>query len=185
MQLETVLQDVPTVCMSASVPEVEFVLGQHVVYPAHGVGRVGQITRETVAGERLDLIHITFDESRMTLRVPVTKAAKSGLRQLATTEIFERAIAVVGGRPRVIRGLWSRKAKDFADKIGSGDPIALAEVARDTRKGGESHQSFSERQLHEQALDRLAAELAAIEGIDKTTALARFAPVTAVAAAAA
>ena len=76
----------------------------------------------------------------------------------------------------------SRKtAKDFADKIGSGDPIALAEVARDTRKGGESHQSFSERQLHEQALDRLATELAAIEGIDKPTALARFIPTAAAA----
>jgi CarD family transcriptional regulator len=184
MQLETVLQEIPTPCVSTDTCDVEFVLGQHVVYPAHGVGRVGQITRETVAGERLELIHITFDESRMTLRVPVTKAAKSGLRQLATAETFERAIAVVGGRPRVIRGLWSRKAKDFADKIGSGDPIALAEVARDTRKGGESHQSFSERQLHEQALDRLATELAAIEGIDKATALARFAPVAAAAAAA-
>jgi CarD family transcriptional regulator len=183
MQLGTVLQEAPAVVVANDVGDVEFALGQHVVYPAHGVGRVGQITCETVAGERLDLIHITFDESRMTLRVPVTKAAKSGLRQLATVETFERAIAVVGGRPRVIRGLWSRKAKDFADKIGSGDPIALAEVARDTRKGGESHQSFSERQLHEQALDRLATELAAIEGIDKAKALARFLPVTAAAAA--
>ena len=183
MQLETVLRDAPVGCASNDDGDMAFVLGQHVVYPAHGVGRVGRITHETVAGERLELIHITFDESRMTLRVPVTKAAKSGLRQLATRETFERAIAVVVGRPRIIRGLWSRKAKDFADKIGSGDPIALAEVARDTRKGGESHQSFSERQLHEQALDRLATELAAIEGIDKPTALARFLPTPAAAAA--
>ncbi|MGC4106956.1 MAG: CarD family transcriptional regulator [Thermomicrobiales bacterium] len=171
-------EDVASACLDAGAAvTASFVEGQHVVYPAHGVGRIGRITRETVAGERLELIHITFDESRMTLRVPVSKAAKSGLRQLASAETFKRAIAVVGGRPKTTRGLWSRKAKDFADKIGSGDPIALAEVARDTRKGGETQQSFSERQLHEQALDRLATELAAIEGIDKATALLRFAPV--------
>jgi CarD family transcriptional regulator len=44
-------------------------------------------------------------------------------------------------------------------------------VVRDLhRNAGQPDQSFSERQIYEQALDRLAAEIAAIEQIDKAAA---------------
>ncbi|CAH2599295.1 CarD family transcriptional regulator [Rhodovastum atsumiense] len=181
MKSEAVSHAAPVAAARPDQARLPFVPGQRVVYPAHGVGTVSDITTETVAGECLELIHITFDESRMTLRVPVTKAAKSGLRALASRETLQQAIAVVTGKPKIIRGMWSRKAKDFADKIGTGDPIALAEVARDTRKGGESDQSFSERRVYELALDRLASELAAVHGIDKAAALAKLMPLPAAA----
>ena len=51
-----------------------FVEGDHVVYPTHGVGKVERIATEEIAGHKLELIHITFEENRMTLRVPVAKA---------------------------------------------------------------------------------------------------------------
>ena len=54
-------------------PEI-FVEGDHVVYPTHGVGKVERIATEEIAGHKLELIHITFEENRMTLRVPVAKA---------------------------------------------------------------------------------------------------------------
>ena len=60
-----------------------FVEGDHVVYPTHGVGKVERIAVEEIAGHKLELIHITFEENRMTLRVPVTKARTAGLRKLA------------------------------------------------------------------------------------------------------
>src|SRR5580658_3030201 len=65
-----------------------FVEGDHVVYPTHGVGKVERIATEEIAGHRLELIHITFEENRMTLRVPVAKARTAGLRKLATRKLF-------------------------------------------------------------------------------------------------
>ncbi|NGM22809.1 CarD family transcriptional regulator [Roseomonas stagni] len=152
-------------------PPVEFKAGDHVVYPTHGVGQVQGIEEMPVAGMSLKVIIVTFEENRMTLRVPVNKAASSGLRKLASQEMMNEALEVLRGRARIKRTMWSRRAQEYEAKINSGDPLAIAEVVRDLhRNAGQPDQSFSERQIYEQALDRLAAELAAIDRTDKAAA---------------
>jgi CarD family transcriptional regulator len=153
-----------------------FVEGDHVVYPTHGVGKVERIATEEIAGHKLELIHITFEENRMTLRVPVAKARTAGLRKLATRKMFDEALAVLKGRARIKRTMWSRRAQEYEAKINSGDPQAIAEVVRDLhRNAGQPDQSFSERQIYEAAMDRLAAELAALDNTDKLTAAGKLA----------
>jgi CarD family transcriptional regulator len=153
-----------------------FVEGDHVVYPTHGVGKVERIATEEIAGHKLELIHITFEENRMTLRVPVAKARTAGLRKLATRKLFDEALAVLKGRARIKRTMWSRRAQEYEAKINSGDPLAIAEVVRDLhRNAGQPDQSFSERQIYEAAMDRLAAELAALDKTDKLTAAGKLA----------
>ena len=155
----------------AAAKEEFFVEGDYVVYPTHGVGKVERIATEDIAGHRLELIHITFEENRMTLRVPVTKARSAGLRKLATRKMFDEAMGVLRGRARIKRTMWSRRAQEYEAKINSGDPIAIAEVVRDLhRNSGQPDQSFSERQIYEAAMDRLAAELAALDQTDKLVA---------------
>ena len=149
--------------------------GDHVVYPTHGVGKVERIATEEIAGHKLELIHITFEENRMTLRVPVAKARTAGLRKLATRKLFDEALAVLKGRARIKRTMWSRRAQEYEAKINSGDPLAIAEVVRDLhRNAGQPDQSFSERQIYEAAMDRLAAELAALDKTDKATAATKL-----------
>ena len=55
----------------------EYGEGDYVVYPTHGVGRVLGIETQEVGDVTLDLIVIKFEKDRMTLRVPVEKAASS------------------------------------------------------------------------------------------------------------
>jgi CarD family transcriptional regulator, regulator of rRNA transcription len=149
--------------------------GDHVVYPTHGVGKVERIATEEIAGHKLELIHITFEENRMTLRVPVAKARTAGLRKLATRKLFEEALSVLKGRARIKRTMWSRRAQEYEAKINSGDPLAIAEVVRDLhRNAGQPDQSFSERQIYEAAMERLAAELAALDKTDKATAATKL-----------
>ena len=149
-----------------------FVEGDHVVYPTHGVGKVERIATEEIAGHKLELIHITFEENRMTLRVPVAKARTAGLRKLATRKLFDEALAVLKGRARIKRTMWSRRAQEYEAKINSGDLISIAEVVRDLhRADNQPEQSYSERQLYESALDRMAREVAAIERIDRDAAI--------------
>ncbi len=152
-----------------------FVEGDHVVYPTHGVGKVDRIAVEEIAGHKLELIHITFEENRMTLRVPVAKARTAGLRKLATRKLFDEALNVLRGKARVKRTMWSRRAQEYEAKINSGDPLAIAEVVRDLhRNSGQPDQSFSERQIYEAAMDRLAAELGALDKTDKQTAITKL-----------
>jgi len=148
-----------------------FSVGDHVVYPTHGVGLIEAIETQTFGGMELDLYVISFDRSRMTLRVPVTKATRSGLRKLSTKQEMQTALSTLKGRARVKRTMWSRRAQEYEQKINSGDPVSIAEVVRDLfRSASQPEQSYSERQIYEQALERLACELAAIESIEPDAA---------------
>ena len=166
----------PQIAPRAMAAKETFVEGDYVVYPTHGVGKVERIATEEIAGHKLELIHITFEENRMKLRVPVSKARTAGLRKLATRKTFDEALALLKGRARIKRTMWSRRAQEYDAKINSGDPMAIAEVVRDLhRNAGQPDQSFSERQIYEAAMDRLAAELGALDKTDKATAAQKLA----------
>ena len=108
----------------------------------------------------------------MTLRVPVAKAKGSGLRRLSTQKEMASALAKLKGRSKAKRTMWSRRAQEYEAKINSGDLISIAEVVRDLhRSDSQPEQSYSERQLYESALDRMAREVAAIERIDREAAI--------------
>ncbi len=148
----------------------EYSAGDFVVYPTHGVGKVLGIEAQEISGIKLDLIIIKFDKDRMTLRVPVEKAQDSGLRKLSTRKVMDSALTTLKGRSRAKRTMWSRRAQEYEAKINSGDPVSIAEVVRDLHRGDDQpDQSYSERQMYQAALDRLARELAALEKIDEAS----------------
>ena len=151
---------------------LDFQVGDHVVYPAHGVGQVQAIETQEVAGLSLEVYVITFDHEKMTLRVPTGKARSSGLRSLAEGDVVSQALNTLKGRARVKRTMWSRRAQEYEAKINSGDLISIAEVVRDLHRADtQPEQSYSERQLYESALDRMAREVAAANKIDKDAAV--------------
>jgi CarD family transcriptional regulator len=146
--------------------------GDAVVYPAHGVGRIERVGIEEFAGHRLNLIHISFEDNQMTVRVPVAQARTAGLRKLASRETLAAAVATLKGRPRISRLMWAKRAQEYLAKINTGDPGALAEVVRDLQSAGDgSNSSLSQRNLFELALDRLAGEFAAVRRITKPDAI--------------
>ncbi|GGB32676.1 CarD family transcriptional regulator [Tistrella bauzanensis] len=148
-----------------------FGTGDIVVYPAHGVGKIEAVEAQEIAGMALELYVIRFDDDRMTLRVPVFKAEKAGMRALSTQGEMTTALDTLKGRARVRRAMWSRRAQEYEAKINSGDPTSIAEVVRDLhRAGDQAEQSYSERQMYQLALDRLAREYAAVEQLDLKTA---------------
>ena len=145
--------------------------GDFVVYPTHGVGKVLGVEDQEIAGQKIELIIIEFDKDRMTLRVPVATADKSGLRKLSSPEMMKSALKTLKGKSRVRRTMWSRRAQEYEAKINSGDPVAIAEVVRDLfRNANQPDQSYSERQLYQAALDRLAREFAAVEDLGEEEA---------------
>ncbi len=153
----------------------DFKTGDFVVYPTHGVGLIKGTETQIVAGTELDLLVIDFEQDRMTLRIPVGKARTSGLRRLSSRKQMDVALQKLKGRAKVRRTMWSRRAQEYEAKINSGDPVSIAEVVRDLRRySNQADQSYSERQMYQAALDRLAREFAKIEQIDETAAVDRL-----------
>ena len=152
-----------------------FKANEFVVYPAHGVGRIVGIEEQEIAGMSLELFVITFDKEKLTLRVPTGKLASVGMRKLADDGIVKKAMDTLKGRARVKRTMWSRRAQEYVVKINSGDLVSIAEVVRDLyRSEAQPEQSYSERQLYEDALDRMSRELAAVEKLDDRGAVQRI-----------
>ena len=155
--------------------ELAFEVGQSVVYPAHGVGKITSVEKQTVAGMDLEVYVVSFDQDKMILRVPTNRAEASGMRALAGSKLVDDALKTLGGRARIKRTMWSRRAQEYEAKINSGDLISIAEVVRDLHRAEDQpEQSYSERQLYESALDRMARELAAVENIERDEAIERL-----------
>ncbi|MBS0960137.1 CarD family transcriptional regulator [Acetobacter thailandicus] len=146
--------------------------GDAIVYAAHGVGRVDRIGVDEIAGTKIEVIQISFPGNQMTLRIPLSKARKSGLRKIVSREIVDKAMAIIKGKPHVSKGMWARRAVAYQEKINSGDLVQIAEVLRDLRRNVNSLDgSFSERKLFEAAQERFVAEVAILEKKDPADVL--------------
>lgn len=149
-----------------------FKIGEYIVYPAHGVGQITAIEEQEVAGYSLELFVIDFAQDKLTLRVPLAKVESAGMRKLSEDIRIDKSLRTVQGRARVKRTMWSRRAQEYEAKINSGDLIQIAEVVRDLfRSENQPEQSYSERQLYEASLDRMAREISVVNKISSTEAV--------------
>ena len=149
----------------------DFNTGDYVVYPAHGVGKVEGIETQTIAGTEVKLYAISFERDRMRLKVPVFKANSAGLRRLSSGDRLKDALSTLQGKSKARRTMWSRRAQEYETKINSGDPVSIAEVLRDLKRiNDDAEQSYSERQIYQSALQRLAREVAAVQRITEIQA---------------
>lgn len=151
--------------------EYTFNPGDFVVYPAHGVGQVTEIQKTAVAGQDLELIAINFNKDKLTLRIPMPKATKTGLRQVVTPSAMDAAIHTLKGKAKIKRTQWGKRSQEYMMKINSGDPVAVAEVLRDLYKDPQkSEQTYSERQIYDQAMARLVSEYAVVKKLKEEDA---------------
>ena len=141
-------------------PSLTFNAGEYVVYPTHGVGKVADVTKQNIAGSELELLVVNFDKDKMTLRIPTSKIQNVGLRKISDDKTMNEAFATLKGKAKIRKIMWSRRAQEYENKINSGNPVAIAEVIRDLyRNENIAEQSYSERQIYEQAVSRLASEV--------------------------
>ena len=162
---------VPAKPQAAVANKVLYKVGNHVVYPTHGVGKIMAEETQMIGDVELRMLVISFEKDKMTLRVPVHRATAAGLRPVSNTEQMKKVFVTLKSRARTSRGMWSRRAQEYETKINSGNIFFIAEVVRDLHQNvDQSERSYSERMIYESALARLVGELAACEGTDHKTA---------------
>lgn len=151
--------------------KVSYKVGNYVVYPTHGVGRIMAEETQMIGEIELRMLVINFEKDKMTLRVPMSRAAAAGLRPISGTDRMKEVFVTLKSKAKISRGMWSRRAQEYETKINSGNIIAISEVVRDLHQNvDQSERSYSERMIYENALARLVGELAAAEGTDHKAA---------------
>ena len=145
----------------------EFKIGEVVVYPKHGVGEIIKIESMEVSSIKTKFYVVKMEQGKLTIRVPLDKQNEVGLRKISSKKIIDEVFNVLKLKPKIRRIMWSRRAQEYDTKIFSGDPVKIGEVVRDLfRKNSQPEQSYSERQMFQVALERLAREVAAVEKTD-------------------
>jgi CarD family transcriptional regulator len=144
-----------------------FKVGNYVVYPTHGVGKIMAEESQIIGDIELRLLVINFERDKMTLRVPMNRAAAAGLRPISGSDKMKEVYVTLKNKAKISRGMWSRRAQEYEAKINSGNIILIAEVVRDLHQNvDQSERSYSERMIYENALNRLVGEVAAAEHTD-------------------
>jgi CarD family transcriptional regulator len=155
--------------------ENEFRIGSWVVYPSHGVGKLENIEKFDVNGEEIEFFVISFTKNKLVLKLPIKKAIQAGLRKVTDRSGMQSVFEILGQKTKKRRLVWSKRAQEYESKINSGDPRAIAEVVRELyREGKEATQSFSERQIYQNAIERLAREISVIEDIGEIDAIKKL-----------
>ncbi|MBL3285308.1 CarD family transcriptional regulator [Rickettsiales endosymbiont of Paramecium tredecaurelia] len=152
----------------------KFEIGEQVVYPAHGVGKIVNIESQKLGDIELEVYAVFFEAEKMTLKVPVDSAQECGLRKLADRKELTKMYKTLQSQPKQGSRMWSRRAQEYESKIHSGDILAIAEVLCALYKNALSDRSFSERSIYELALHRLAQEVAVLEKISMEDALEKL-----------
>ena len=145
----------------------DFKIGEIVVYPKHGVGEIEKIENMEIANIKTSFYVVKMEQSKLIIRVPLDKKDEVGLRKISSKKTIDEVYATLKLKPKIRRIMWSRRAQEYETKIFSGDPIKISEVVRDLfRKSSQAEQSYSERQMFQIAIERLAREVAAVEKTD-------------------
>ena len=139
---------------------IEFELGDNVVYPHHGAGKVCKKEKRTMLGQERVYLTIKILHNDMTVMVPSEKAAQVGLRRVIDEETVLKVLAVLADEVSEMPKNWNRRFKHNRDKIKTGDIYELAEVVRNLAVR-EHHKGLStgEKQMYTRSKKILASEL--------------------------
>ena len=155
--------------------QLDYSIGDYIVYPSHGVGEVTSIQKYEIAEEKLEMYNVIFEKEKMTLKIPTEKAKEIGIRKVSSKANLKKTLEILNGKAKIRRTMWSRRAQEYESKINSGNLNELTEVVRDLfRNSSQPEQSYSERQLYESARDRLAREVAVVEKTDDEKAVEKI-----------
>jgi CarD family transcriptional regulator len=153
---EQVLEDL-------DVPEIvniDFEVGDNVVYPHHGAGKVLKKELRKMFGDEREYLTIKILHNDMTVMVPCENAGVAGLRRVIDEETVQKVLGVLQDDVSEMPKNWNRRFKHNRDKIKTGDIYELAEVVRNLAiREHDKGLSTGEKQMFTRAKKILASEL--------------------------
>lgn len=140
----------------------QFKVGEMIVYPFHGVGRVREVTKMDVTGVSQMYYIIDFRDGELTSFIPVEQQEERCLRRIVPKKEVDKIIAILKKKPGTEESDWKVRYNIYLEKLKSGDIYETAKVARNlSKRGPEGELSMSEKRLLEASMQLLIHEIAA------------------------
>ncbi len=143
-----------------------FKVGDSVVYPSQGAGRVDEIATRVILGETHEYLKISFVRGAMDVLVPLKKGQEVGLRHTVLAADLTAIWAAMTRGDLELPAQWPPRYRAEQEILASGDAFALAQLIgtlaeRDLEKG----LAATEREILEAAKVSLASELAVVQNL--------------------
>jgi CarD family transcriptional regulator len=116
--------------IEVEIVNIEFEIGDNVVYPHHGAGQVLKKEVKKMFGEEREYLTIKILHNDMTVMVPCENAGIAGLRRVIDEETVQKVLAVLQDDITEVPENADREFKSNRGKIRTGDVYELAEVVR-------------------------------------------------------
>ncbi len=138
-----------------------FKVGDHVVYPFHGVGVIKSIEKLNITGEDQWYYNLDFRNGELTVKLPVSQQGEKGMRKVIVRADVEKVMVVLKKKPPSEESDWKVRHNAYLEDLKSGDIYKAAKVARNlSKRGPEGELSMSEKRLLEAAVQQLVQEIA-------------------------
>jgi CarD family transcriptional regulator len=150
-------------------------VGDKVVCPQHGAGKITGIEPKEVLGRQREYLTIQILHSHMTVMLPVENAGRAGLRRIVEADVFEEVLEVLRGEPTTMPKDWSRRYRHNRDKLKTGDVFEVAEVVRNLAvRDAAKDLPLGEKRMFTDAKKILASELMYARDLSEDEATARL-----------
>ena len=139
------------------------------VYPAHGVGLIQTIEKQTIGGIDQSFYVMKILDNDMTIMIPTATSANVGLRAIISDDEVTKVIDILKERDvQVTAQTWNRRYRDYMDKIKTGSVFEVAVVLRDLFLLKEDKElSYGERKMLDTAKNLLVKELSLAKQMDQ------------------
>ena len=151
---------------------VTFQVGDHAVYPGHGVCRVAAIETKEILGSKHSFYSLVLIETGMKIMIPQGNVKSVGLRPIISTEEAGKVLDILKVKEvKIDNQTWNRRYREYMEKIKTGSVYEIAEVLRDLfLLKADKELSFGERKMLDNARSLLLKELLLATPEDKLMA---------------
>ncbi len=146
---------------SMSDNKTEFSVGQVVVFPSQGVGKITAITDEVFKGEKIRYYNIYIEVSDTEAMIPVNRAKIKGIRAIVSAEEAEAALALLGEPCEPVTSDWKLRYQTNLDLLKKGSVKDIATIVRNLYNRSKIKElPILERKLYDSAKKLLEDEIA-------------------------
>lgn len=138
-----------------------FKVGDHAVYPGHGVGRVAAVETKEILGTEHMFYSLLILETGMKIMIPKSNVESVGLRPIISKDEADRVLEILKVKEvKIDNQTWNRRYREYMEKIKTGSVFEIAEVLRDLfLLKVDKELSFGERKMLDTARTLLLKEL--------------------------
>jgi CarD family transcriptional regulator len=149
-----------------------FQIGDKVVHPYHGAGKVIDIKEKNLLKQRGRYYIIDLIASDGIVMVPIDKVQRIGLRRVSGRRAISRAMATLASTPDTLSSDHRERQARAQEKLNTGDLIKVTEVVRNLAwRNHEGRLTMADNKLYQRAQTFLASELALARGIELQEAM--------------